>query len=66
MNDFEIWQRFSVFDRVHPQLQMTRQLFVPAIEPVGDLPYELDYYDYMRGLAHSEAGDDDAAGPYMP
>lgn len=41
MNDFEIWQRFSVFDRIHPQLQMTRQLFVPAIEPVGDLPYEL-------------------------
>lgn len=41
MEDFEVWRRFTFSPRVHPPVQTARQLVVPAIEPVGCLPYEL-------------------------
>jgi hypothetical protein len=41
MKDFEIWRRFAFFPLVHPAVRTSRQLHVPAIEPVGGLPYEL-------------------------
>ncbi len=41
MKDFEIWRRFAFSPLVHPPVQTDPQLHVPAIEPVGDLPYEL-------------------------
>jgi hypothetical protein len=41
MNEFEIWTRSAFLPCGHPPVQTGRQLYVPAIEPVGGLPYEL-------------------------
>jgi hypothetical protein len=41
MDEFEIWKRFAFFPIVPPPIQIARRLYVPAIEPVGGLPYEL-------------------------
>lgn len=41
MNDFEIWRRFAFSLPEQPPVYTQRQLHVPIIERVGDLPYEL-------------------------
>lgn len=41
MNEFEIWTRSALLPRSHPPELTGRQLYVPRIEPVGGLPYEL-------------------------
>ncbi len=41
MQDLEIWRRSAFGPLVHPPVPAVRQLYVPAIAPVGNLPYEL-------------------------
>lgn len=41
MKDIEIWRRFAFFSGEHPPGQADGVLYVPMIEPVGSLPYEL-------------------------
>jgi hypothetical protein len=41
MNDFEIWRRITHPGRDNDHHEPDHRLYVPAIEPVGDLPYEL-------------------------
>ena len=41
MKEFEIWRRCASFNRIHPVAQAGRRVYVPPIESVGNLPYEL-------------------------
>lgn len=41
MNDFEIWRRITHINRVDDHAEKVCRLYVPAIESVGDLLYEL-------------------------
>lgn len=41
MNEFEIWRRSAFFPLVPEPAQTDRRLYVPTIEPVGGMPYEL-------------------------
>lgn len=41
MKDFETWRRIASSGSAAPPPADARRLYVPAIEPVGNLPYEL-------------------------
>lgn len=75
MNDFEIWRRITRLDRVDDHEKTVGRLYVPAIEPVGDLPYELagllpnrehskDLMSLIDGLPDNKDGDRSVVGVF--
>lgn len=75
MKDFEIWQRCTFPSLVAHVVPTPRQLFVPAIEPVGNLPYELagllpnrehsnDLMAVIDGLPENSSGERSVVGVF--
>ena len=75
MNDFEIWRRITHFNQVDDHAETAHRLYLPAIEPVGDLPYELagllpnrehrkDLMSLIDGLPDNQGDDRSVVGVF--